>query len=182
MLIYSDTTVFAFRWEICCCCVKLKDYFYDIQKHLRLAYESCMASWPVNFYDRNSQFILVPIIGSNRKNKNHKSISYKLYYLNIQVCKYVCKYICTSMRFVVPWDMKLKLGMGRGRDGPTRIESISSKRPDQRSKVIQRSSYWRYALWPPNLVGRTPDRSEVQCWGQRSYRGQLGVILLRNAP
>ena len=30
------------------------------------------------------------------------------------------------------------------------------------------------ALWPPNLVGRTPDQSIMHCWGQRSCRGQLG--------
>ena len=40
------------------------------------------------------------------------------------------------------------------------------------------------ALWQPDLVGRTPDRSVVQWWGGRSYRGQPGstrVKLLRNA-
>ena len=30
------------------------------------------------------------------------------------------------------------------------------------------------ALWLPNLMRRTPDQSVVNCWGQRSYRGQLG--------
>ena len=30
------------------------------------------------------------------------------------------------------------------------------------------------ALWPPNLVGRTPDQRVMQCWGQRLCRGQLG--------
>ena len=30
------------------------------------------------------------------------------------------------------------------------------------------------ALWPPNLVGRTPDQSIMHCLGQRSCRGQLG--------
>ena len=40
------------------------------------------------------------------------------------------------------------------------------------------------ALWPPNLVGRTPDQSIMHCLGQRSCRGQLGQIgvsLLSNA-
>ena len=32
----------------------------------------------------------------------------------------------------------------------------------------------RNALWSPNLVGRIPDQSVKHCWGQRSYRGQLG--------
>ena len=36
-------------------------------------------------------------------------------------------------------------------------------------------------LWPPNLVGRTPDQSVMHCWGQRSCRGQPEVKLLRNA-
>ena len=31
------------------------------------------------------------------------------------------------------------------------------------------------ALWPPNLVGRTPDQSVMHCWGQRSCRGQVGL-------
>ena len=30
------------------------------------------------------------------------------------------------------------------------------------------------ALWPPNLVGRAPDKNVKHCWGQRSWRGQLG--------
>ena len=29
------------------------------------------------------------------------------------------------------------------------------------------------ALWPPNLVRRTPDWSVVHCWGQRSHRSHL---------
>ena len=30
------------------------------------------------------------------------------------------------------------------------------------------------ALWPPDLVERTPDQSVMHCWGQRSCRGQPG--------
>ena len=30
------------------------------------------------------------------------------------------------------------------------------------------------AVWPPNLVGRTPDQRVMHCWGWRSCRGQLG--------
>ena len=30
------------------------------------------------------------------------------------------------------------------------------------------------ALWPPNLVGRTPDQSVIHWWGQRSCRGHPG--------
>ena len=32
----------------------------------------------------------------------------------------------------------------------------------------------RNALWPPNLVGRTPDRNMKHCRGQRSRRGHPG--------
>ena len=32
----------------------------------------------------------------------------------------------------------------------------------------------RSALWPPNLVGRILDQNVMHCWGQRSWRGQLG--------
>ena len=45
-----------------------------------------------------------------------------------------------------------------------------SKRPNQRSKVIQRSSCFRNALWPPNLVGRTHDQSVMHYWG-KSHAG-----------
>ena len=42
------------------------------------------------------------------------------------------------------------------------------------------------ALWPPNLVERTPDKNIMHCWGQRPCKGQLGssqvgVNLLSNA-
>ena len=70
--------------------------------------------------------------------------------------------------------------MGVG-DGPTRFESIFSKRPHQRSKVIRRSICLRNAIWQPNLVGRTPDQSIMHYWGWRSCRGQPEVKLLRNA-
>ena len=68
--------------------------------------------------------------------------------------------------------MELKLGIGGG-DGLTRFENILSKRPDQRSKVIQRSSCYRNTLWTPILVGR-PDKWVMHCWGQMSCRGQPG--------
>ena len=42
------------------------------------------------------------------------------------------------------------------------------------SKVIQRSSWIRNSLWLTNLLGRSPDRSVMHCFGQRSFRGQLG--------
>ena len=44
------------------------------------------------------------------------------------------------------------------------------------SKVNQRSCCLRNALWPPNLVGKTPDRSVMHSWGQRLCMGQLGSI------
>ena len=34
------------------------------------------------------------------------------------------------------------------------------------------------ALWPPHLVGKTPDQNVMHCWGQRSCRGQVGSICL----
>ena len=86
---------------------------------------------------------------------------------------YVCMYVCPAMRFVALWGTGLKLGT-RVEGEPPRFESIFSKRPHQRSKVIQRSSCLRNALWPPNLVGRTPDRSVMHCWGRRSCRGHPG--------
>ena len=91
--------------------------------------------------------------------------------------------LCAAMRFVLLRGIELKLGMGVG-DRPPRFESIFSKRSHQRSKVIQRSSCFRSALWSPYLVGRTPDQKVIHYWGQKSYRGQpgqLGVKLLRNA-
>ena len=67
---------------------------------------------------------------------------------------YVWEYVRTAMRFVVLCGIELKLGMNV-EDKPTRFESIFSKRPHPKSKVIQRSSCFRNALWPPYLVGRT---------------------------
>ena len=87
------------------------------------------------------------------------------------------------MRFVVLRRIELKLGRVVG-NGPPRFVVNFSKRPHQRSKVIQRSSCLRNALWLPNLVGKTPDQSVMHCWGQRSCRGHTGqpeVKLLGNA-
>ena len=76
------------------------------------------------------------------------------------------------MHFVVLRGIELTVG--RVGDGPTRFESIISKQPKQRSKVIQRSNCFKNAPRPPNLVGRTPDRSAMHCWGQpRSTMGQI---------
>ena len=75
------------------------------------------------------------------------------------------------------WGMELKFIMGVG-DEPTRFEGIFSKRPDQRSKVSQRSICFRNALWPPDLVGRTTDRiTGVKCharvnWDQPGVKWQ----------
>ena len=41
--------------------------------------------------------------------------------------------------------------------------------------------FLRNALWPPNLLERTPDQSMIHWWGQRSCRGQSEVKLLGNA-
>ena len=87
-----------------------------------------------------------------------------------------------AMHFVVLDGIVLKLVMGAG-DGPLRLQSVFSKRRQQRSKAIQRSSCFRSTLWLLNVVGRTPDQSVMYCLSQRSYRGQpgqAGVQLLRN--
>ena len=68
-------------------------------------------------------------------------------------------------------ELKLDMGVG-GR--PPGFESIISKHPHQRSNVPQRSSCLRNVLWPPNLVGKTPDQRVMHCWGQRSFRSQPG--------
>ena len=104
-----------------------------------------------------------------------------IYTIKIMESVYVC--VCPAMRFVMLRGTELKVGMGVG-DGPTRFVGIFSKWPHQRSKVIQRSSCFRSALWLPNLIGRSPDHGVMHCWGQRSCRviwGQPGVKLLRNA-
>ena len=51
---------------------------------------------------------------------------------------------------------------------PLRYVVNFSKRPNQRSKVVQRSSC--LSLQEPNLVGRTSDQRAMHCWGQMSYR------------
>ena len=61
-----------------------------------------------------------------------------------------------------------------GGRGPTRFESIFSKRPHQGSKVIHRSSCFRNVKWPPNVVGRNLDWSVTDYWGQWSYGDQQG--------
>ena len=86
------------------------------------------------------------------------------------VCVFVSMYVrlCVSS-CALRYRPETWHGVG---DGPTRFEGIFSKRPHERSKVIQRSSCLRNALWQPNLIGRTPDQSVMRCWGQRSCRGQ----------
>ena len=60
------------------------------------------------------------------------------------------------------------------REQAPRFESIFSKLPHQKSKVSQKSSYFRNALWPPHLVGRAPDQRVMNCWDHRSCSGQPG--------
>ena len=88
--------------------------------------------------------------------------------------------MCTAMRFVL-WCMELKfLGV---ESGPARLNRIFSKQPNQRSKVIQRSSCFRNALLPSNLVERTPHWRVMHLLGSRDMQGssQPGVKLFRNA-
>ena len=51
--------------------------------------------------------------------------------------------------------------------------SIFLKWPHQRSKVRGQIAFIN-TLWPPNLVGRIPERSVMHCLGLKSFRGQLG--------
>ena len=69
-----------------------------------------------------------------------------------------------------------------------RLPNLIRRTPDQNScsallgwKVMQGSpgvnqgsNYIEIALWAPNLVGIILDQSVMNCWGQRSCRGQLG--------
>ena len=47
--------------------------------------------------------------------------------------------------------------------------------------VNQRSNCLEMILWLPNFIGRIPDQSVMDCWGQKTCRGQPEVKLLRNA-
>ena len=85
----------------------------------------------------------------------------------------MCVCVCPTMRLVMLRGTELKVGMGVA-DGPMKFVGIFSKQPHLGSKVIQESICLRNALWPPNLVGRTPDQSVMHCWSRRSCRGQLG--------
>ena len=72
------------------------------------------------------------------------------------------------MRFAVLRLIEQKLG----REWAPEVVFNFSKRPYQRSTVIQKSNCSRITLWPPNLVKRSPDRSAMHSWDQRSCRGQ----------
>ena len=91
------------------------------------------------------------------------------------MCGCTCMYVCPAMRFVMLWDIELKLGMVVG-DGPMRCVGIFSKQPHLGSKVLQGSICLRNCpmLWLPNLVRRASDQSVVHCLGQSSRRGHLG--------
>ena len=71
------------------------------------------------------------------------------------------------VRLCVSSCFELKLGMEVG-DGPTKFESILSMRLDQRSKVIQRSSCFRNALW------KNPCPENNTLLGSKVMWGQLG--------
>ena len=91
----------------------------------------------------------------------------------------MCVRLCVSLCFeVLSWNLAW---VG---DGNTRFVGIFSKRPRLGLKVIQGSICLRNALRLSNLVRRTPDQSEVHCWGQSSCRGHVGSTrgkLLRNS-
>ena len=91
----------------------------------------------------------------------------------MHVCMYVCMYGCVfhcALRYEAKtWHV------GRGRTHGIWEHIFEATRP----KVIQRSSCFRDALWPPNLVRIIPDWNVMHCLGQRSgdqpgsTRGQL---------
>ena len=51
---------------------------------------------------------------------------------------------------------------------------LGSKVMQGSSRVNERSNCLKMPYGPPNVVGRITDQSEWHCWGQRSWRGQLG--------
>ena len=96
-----------------------------------------------------------------------KCSEWNLYYILKwkNLCVGVCvggSWGCPAMRSMLR-GMGLKLSMKVG-DRPPRLKSIFQKWPDQRLKVIQRSSCFRNGFWPLNLVGRTPGENVMHCW------------------
>ena len=54
----------------------------------------------------------------------------------------------------------------------TKVKDKAGVNGHERSARVK---LFRNTLQLPNLVGRTLDLSEVQCWGQRSYRDLPGL-------
>ena len=69
--------------------------------------------------------------------------------------------------------IKPKLGKEVGDRSPKFVRSLM-KRPHQRSKVIHRSMYLRYATWLPNLVGA------VHIVGVKGHTGVIWVNQVSN--
>ena len=89
-----------------------------------------------------------------------------------KISKSVCKYVSMygyAFRRAETWHG----GRGWAREVWEHIFEATWPKVKGHPQVI---CCFRNALWPPNLVGKTPDQSKVQCWGQRSYRSQLGSI------
>ena len=89
------------------------------------------------------------------------------------VCLFVCLSVCPLRHSAVLRCMEPKLARVVEARCPRSMVNFS-KQPHQRAKVIKRSICLRNTLRPPNLVGRTPDKIVMHCWGQRSCSGQLG--------
>ena len=69
-----------------------------------------------------------------------------------------------EFRRALRYGAALKLDMKVGA-GPRGLRAYFRNNPTQGSKIIEGSAglkLLRNALWPPNLVGRTTDRSVVQ--------------------
>ena len=98
-----------------------------------------------------------------------------LYYQNIKVCK--CR------RGVYMYVRALRYGAETWHGGRGRAHKVGEhiKQPNQMSKVIHMSSCFENTLWPPKLVGRTPDQRVMHRWGQRSCRVKPGQPVVRNA-
>ena len=90
----------------------------------------------------------------------------------------VWEYVCTAMHNfsssfeVLSWNNSVEVGDAHGH---TRFECIFSKRPHPRSKGHPEVKLLTKCPMAIKFGKRNA------CWGQRSYRGQPGVELLRNA-
>ena len=91
----------------------------------------------------------------------------------INRAKKSCQSVCLSgyaFRRTLRYGSETWYGVWNGPQGARAF----SKRPQQRSKVIQRSGCLMDTLWPLNFLRRAPAWSVVTCWGQSLHRGLPG--------